>query len=232
MAKIDILVVEDEAAIRDMLQLVLEQAGFKVRPAMNVQAALQEIEQHLPDLILLDWMLPGISGVDWAKRLRRDAAYSDIPIILLTARSEEEDKVLGLDSGADDYITKPFSPRELIARINAVLRRFGKGEKPGLIKVGSILLNPEEHKVEIDGKPIGLSPTEYRLLEFFLIHPDKVYSRGQLLDRVWGRDAYIEERTVDVHIRRLRKILAEYGCDTMIETVRGFGYRLTAPIQP
>ncbi len=233
MAKIDILVVEDEAAIRDMLQLVLEQAGFKVRPAMNVQAALQEIEQHLPDLILLDWMLPGISGVDWAKRLRRNAAYSDIPIILLTARSEEEDKVLGLDSGADDYITKPFSPRELIARINAVLRRFGKGEKPALIKVGGILLDPEEHKVEIDQQPISLSPTEYRLLEFFLIHPDKVYSRGQLLDRVWGHDVYIEERTVDVHIRRLRKILAEYGRDAMIETVRGFGYRFTtSPLQP
>lgn len=233
MAKIDILVVEDEAAIRDMLQLVLEQAGFKVRPAMNVQAALQEIEQHLPDLILLDWMLPGISGVDWAKRLRQNAAYSDIPIILLTARSEEEDKVLGLDSGADDYITKPFSPRELIARINAVLRRFGKGGKPAMIKVGGILLNPEEHRVEIDQQPISLSPTEYRLLEFFLIHPDKVYSRGQLLDRVWGHDVYIEERTVDVHIRRLRKILAEYGRDAMIETVRGFGYRFTtSPLQP
>ncbi len=232
MAKIDILVVEDEAAIRDMLQLVLEQAGFEVRLAMNIQTAFQEVEHHFPDLILLDWMLPGMSGVDWAKRLRRDAAYSDIPIILLTARGEEEDKVLGLDSGADDYITKPFSPRELIARINAVLRRFGKGEKLGLIKIGGILLNPEEHKVEIEGQPINLSPTEYRLLEFFLIHPDKVYSRGQLLDRVWGHDTYIEERTVDVHIRRLRKILAEYGRDTMIETVRGFGYRFTAPSQP
>lgn len=232
MAKIDILVVEDEAAIRDMLQLVLEQAGFEVRPVMNIQAALQEVEHHVPDLILLDWMLPGMSGVDWAKKLRRDAAFSDIPIILLTARGEEEDKVLGLDSGADDYITKPFSPRELIARINAVLRRFGKGEKLGLIKIGGILLSPEEHKVEIDGQPINLTPTEYRLLEFFLIHPDKVYSRGQLLDRVWGHDTYIEERTVDVHVRRLRKILAEYGRDTMIETVRGFGYRFTAPIQP
>ncbi|MCX8048039.1 MAG: phosphate regulon transcriptional regulator PhoB [Methylohalobius sp.] len=228
MEKLCILIVEDEAAIRDMLQLVLEQAGFDVRPVAHVQAASQEMESHLPDLILLDWMLPGTSGVEWAKRLRRNAAYSDIPIILLTARSEEEDKVLGLDSGADDYITKPFSPRELIARINAVLRRFGKGEKPGLIKVGGILLNPEQHKVEIDGQPINLSPTEYRLLEFFLIHPDKVYSRSQLLDRVWGRDSYIEERTVDVHIRRLRKILAEYGRDAMIETVRGFGYRFTA----
>ncbi len=228
MAEIDILVVEDEAAIRDMLQLVLEQAGFKVRLAESVPAAHQELSACLPDLILLDWMLPGMSGVDWAKKLRRDAAYSDIPILLLTARSEEEDKVLGLEA-ADDYITKPFSPRELIARINAVLRRFGKGEKPALIKIGGILLNPEEHKVEIDHHPISLSPTEYRLLEFFLTHPDKVYSRGQLLDRVWGRDTYIEERTVDVHIRRLRKILAEHGRDSMIETVRGFGYRFSAP---
>ncbi|GAB6067292.1 phosphate regulon transcriptional regulator PhoB [Methylothermus subterraneus] len=231
MAKIDILVVEDEVALRDMLQLVLEQAGFEVRAVGHVQAALEALKHHLPDLILLDWMLPGISGIDWAKKLRRDAAYSDIPILLLTARSEEEDKVLGLDSGADDYITKPFSPRELIARINAVLRRFGKGETPALIQVGGIVLNPEERKVEIDRKPVNLSPTEYRLLEFFLTHPDKVYSREQLLDRVWGRDVYIEERTVDVHIRRLRKILAEHGRDTMIETVRGFGYRLTASPQ-
>jgi two-component system phosphate regulon response regulator PhoB len=228
MAEIDILVVEDEAAIRDMLQLVLEQAGFKVRLAENVPAAHQKLSACLPDLILLDWMLPGMSGVEWAKKLRRDAAYSDIPILLLTARSEEEDKVLGLEA-ADDYITKPFSPRELIARINAVLRRFGKGEKPALIQIGGILLNPEEHKVEIDHRPLSLSPTEYRLLEFFLTHPDKVYSRAQLLDRVWGRDTYIEERTVDVHIRRLRKILAEHGRDCMIETVRGFGYRFSAP---
>ncbi|GAB4351476.1 MAG: phosphate regulon transcriptional regulator PhoB [Methylohalobius crimeensis] len=231
MTKIRILVVEDETALRDMLQLVLEQAGFEVLPAENVQAALQAMGGQLPDLILLDWMLPGLSGVEWAKRLRRDATYSDLPIILLTARGEEEDTVAGLDSGADDYITKPFSPRELIARINAVLRRFGKGEKPGLVQIGGILLNPDEHKVEIDHQPLNLSPTEYRLLEFFLIHPDKVYSRNQLLDRVWGRETYIEERTVDVHIRRLRKILADYGRDAMIQTVRGFGYRFTAQTQ-
>ncbi|MBN2701368.1 MAG: phosphate regulon transcriptional regulator PhoB [Methylohalobius sp. ZOD2] len=231
MTKIRILVVEDETALRDMLQLVLEQAGFEVLPAENVQAALQAMGSQLPDLILLDWMLPGLSGVEWAKRLRRDATYSDLPIILLTARGEEEDTVVGLDSGADDYITKPFSPRELIARINAVLRRFGKGEKPGLVRIGGILLNPDEHKVEIDHQPLNLSPTEYRLLEFFLIHPDKVYSRNQLLDRVWGRETYIEERTVDVHIRRLRKILADYGRDAMIQTVRGFGYRFTAQTQ-
>ncbi len=228
MAKVDILVVEDEAPIREMLRLVLEQAGFTVSTASNVKTALQALANNLPDLILLDWMLPGMSGIDWAGRLRQDATYSDIPIILLTARGEEEDKVAGLDSGADDYITKPFSPRELIARINAILRRFGKGEKPALIEIDGIILDPEQHRVHIDQKPVELSPTEYRLLEFFITHPDKVYSRAQLLDRVWGRSTYIEERTVDVHIRRLRKILADYGRDAMIQTVRGFGYRFSA----
>ncbi len=227
MANVDILVVEDEAPIRDMLRLVLEQANFTVRAAPDVQAALKILETKLPDLILLDWMLPGMSGIDWAAKLRHDATYSDIPIILVTARGEEEDKVSGLDTGADDYVTKPFSPRELIARINAVLRRFGKGEKPALIQVDGIVLDAEQHRLHIDQRPVELSPTEYRLLEFFITHPDKVYSRTQLLDRVWGRSAYIEERTVDVHIRRLRKILAEFGRDAMIQTVRGFGYRFS-----
>ncbi len=227
MANVDILVVEDETPIREMLRLVLEQASFTVRTAPDVQSALKALETRLPDLILLDWMLPGISGIDWAEKLRHDTTYSDIPIILLTARGEEEDKVVGLDTGADDYITKPFSPRELIARINAVLRRFGKGGKPVLIQVGGIVLDPEQHRLHIDHKPVELSPTEYRLLEFFITHPDKVYSRTQLLDRVWGRNTYIEERTVDVHIRRLRKILAEFGRDAMIQTVRGFGYRFS-----
>ncbi len=227
MANVDILIVEDEAPIREMLRLVLEQANFTVRAAPDVQAALQALETKLPDLILLDWMLPGISGIDWAAKLRHDITYSDIPIILVTARGEEEDKVSGLDTGADDYITKPFSPRELIARINAVLRRFGKGEKPALIQVDGIVLDAEQHRLQIDQNPVELSPTEYRLLEFFITHPDKVYSRTQLLDRVWGRSTYIEERTVDVHIRRLRKILAEFGRDAMIQTVRGFGYRFS-----
>lgn len=228
MAKIKILVVDDELAIREMLQLVLEQAGFEVQSAAESNKAQKCLEQTRPDLILLDWMLPGISGVEWAKKLKRQHNYSDIPIMLLTARGEEEDKVEGLDSGSDDYITKPFSPRELIARINAVLRRYGKGERPSLIEFGGILLDPEEHRVDIEQKTVNLSPTEYRLLEFFLTHPDKVYSRTQLLDRVWGRNTYIEERTVDVHIRRLRKILAEFKRDAMIQTVRGFGYRFTA----
>lgn len=227
MANVDILIVEDETPIREMLRMVLRQAGFEVQEAPDTCQASSQLSQKRPDLILLDWMLPGQSGIDWARRLRRDADFSDLPIILLTARGEEEDKIAGLDC-ADDYVTKPFSPRELIARINAVLRRFGKGEKPGILHVGGITLNPEEHQVEIDRRPVNLSPTEYRLLEFFLTHPDKVYSRTQLLDRVWGREIYIEERTVDVHIRRLRKILAEFGRDAMIQTVRGFGYRFTA----
>jgi len=227
MAQTDILVVEDETPIREMLQLILEQADFRVHSAADTHQATRVLEQHLPDLILLDWMLPGTSGIDWARQLRRNPGYSDIPIILVTARGEEEDKVAGLDSGADDYVTKPFSPRELIARINAVLRRFGKGEKPALIRAGGIVIDPDTHQVTIEQQPVSLSPTEYRLLEFFLTHPDKVYSRAQLLDRVWGRDSYIEERTVDVHIRRLRKILAEFGRDAMIQTVRGFGYRFS-----
>ncbi|BCX80483.1 two-component system, OmpR family, phosphate regulon response regulator PhoB [Methylomarinovum caldicuralii] len=229
MANVDILIVEDETPIREMLRMVLRQAGFEVQEAPDTCQASRQLSQKRPDLILLDWMLTGQSGIDWARRLRRDADFSDLPIILLTARGEEEDKIAGLDC-ADDYVTKPFSPRELIARINAVLRRFGKGEKPGILHIGGITLNPEEHQVKIDRRPVNLSPTEYRLLEFFLTHPDKVYSRTQLLDRVWGREAYIEERTVDVHIRRLRKILAEFGRDAMIQTVRGFGYRFTAQL--
>ena len=228
MSEVDILVVEDEAPIREMLELILGQAGFTIRSAPEVRQAASLLEQRRPDLVLLDWMLPGVSGVDWARQLRRDRRYSDLPLIVLTARGEEEDKVTGLDSGADDFITKPFSPRELIARINAVLRRYGKGEKPALISAGGIVIDPERHQVEIDRHPVNLSPTEYRLLEFFLTHPDKVYSRGQLLDRVWGSNSFIEERTVDVHIRRLRKILARFGRDAMIQTVRGFGYRFSA----
>ncbi len=231
MAEIKILVVDDEAAIRDMLKLILEQAGFAVDLAPDTKSALLRMEMDMPDLILLDWMLPGMSGIDWAGKIKREPEYSDTPIILLTARGEEEDKVAGLDSGADDYVTKPFSPRELIARINAVLRRFGKGERPSLIEAGGIVLDPEKHLVQIEQHPINLSPTEYRLLEFFLTHPNKVYNRSQLLDRVWGRETYIEERTIDVHIRRLRKILAEFNRDAMIQTVRGFGYRFSSQPQ-
>lgn len=227
MPEINVLVVEDEEAIREMLVMVLEQAGFSVQAAPDAQQALNLLGKRASDLILLDWMLPGMSGVEWAKRLKKDRLYGDIPIILVTARGEEEDRVRGLDVGADDYVSKPFSPRELIARIRAVLRRSGKLGKDGRIVVGGIALDSGEHRVSIDGSDLAVSPTEYRLLEFFLTHSGKVYSRTQLLDQVWGRSTFIEERTVDVHIRRLRKILSEHGREDQIQTVRGFGYRFS-----
>jgi len=230
MSDVNVLVVEDEDAIREMLGMVLEQADFSVRAASDAHQALAMMNQTEPDLILLDWMLPGLSGVEWARRLKKDEVYSDIPIILLTARGEEEDRVRGFEVGADDYVTKPFSTRELIARIRAVLRRSGRIGKSSRIELGGIVLDTDEHRVSIGQAQVTLSPTEYRLLEFFLTHPDKVYSRNQLLDQVWGRSTYIEERTVDVHIRRLRKILAEHNREEMIQTVRGFGYRFSAII--
>jgi len=228
MSDVNVLVVEDEDAIREMLGLVLEQAEFTVQSAADAHQALALMSEREPDLILLDWMLPGLSGVEWARRLKKDEVYGDIPIILLTARGEEEDRVRGFEVGADDYVTKPFSTRELIARIKAVLRRSGRFGRTSRIELGGIRLDSEEHRVSIEQSQVTLSPTEYRLLEFFLTHPDKVYSRNQLLDQVWGRSTYIEERTVDVHIRRLRKILAEHAREEMIQTVRGFGYRFSA----
>lgn len=227
MSELNILVVDDEDAIREMLALVLEQARFSVDLAGDVQEALRLLHEKLPDLILLDWMLPGMSGVEWARRLKKDENFSDIPIILLTARGEEEDMIRGLDVGADDYMTKPFSPRELVARIKAVLRRSSRLGKMGRIEAGNIIVDMEEHRVIQGGQTVTLSPTEYRLLAFFITHPDKVYSRAQLLDQVWGRSSFIEERTVDVHIRRLRKVLSEQGNENMIQTVRGFGYRFS-----
>ena len=220
MPEINVLVVEDEDAIREMLALVLEQAELSVRTAADAQQGLALLAEKSPDLILLDWMLPGISGVEWARRLKKDEVYREIPIILLTARGEEEDKVRGFDVGADDYITKPFSPRELTARIRAVLRRAGKFGKGGKIELGGISLDVEQHRVNVGPAELAVSPTEYRLLEFFLTHPGKVYSRTQLLDQVWGRSTYIEERTVDVHIRRLRKILAEHRREELIQIGR------------
>ena len=212
MPEINVLVVEDEEAIREMLTMVLEQADFTVHVAADAQMATVLLEEITPDLILLDWMLPGISGVEWARRLKKGDAYGEIPIILVTARGEEEDKVRGL---------------ELVARIRAVLRRTGKFGKGGKIEMGGISLDVEQHRVNVGGVELAVSPTEYRLLEFFLTHPGRVYSRTQLLDQVWGRSTYIEERTVDVHIRRLRKILAEHECEELIQTVRGFGYRFS-----
>ncbi|PPD46380.1 MAG: phosphate regulon transcriptional regulatory protein PhoB [Methylobacter sp.] len=227
MSRLNILVVEDEDAIRGMLLMVLEQAGFKSIAAVDAEDAQKVLDDLSPDLILLDWMLPGISGVEWARRLKKEPVYRDLPIILLTARGEEEDKVRGLEIGADDYITKPFSPKELVARIRAVLRRSGKIQGLAQIALGDLVLDTEQHRLSIGDKQLEVSPTEFRLMQFFMTHPDKVYSRTQLLDQVWGRSVYIEERTIDVHIRRLRKILGEHGREDLVQTVRGFGYRFS-----
>ena len=227
MSNLNVLVVEDEDAIREMLTLVLEQAQFLVDAVANAEEALPLLAENRIDLVLLDWMLPGISGVELARRLKKDASFKDLPIILLTARGEEEDKIRGLEIGADDYVTKPFSPKELVARIKAVLRRSGKLSEFGQISIGDLTLDAEQHRFTIGGKNLDVSPTEFRLMQFFMNNPNKVYSRTHLLDQVWGRSVYIEERTVDVHIRRLRKILAEVGREELIQTVRGFGYRFS-----
>lgn len=227
MSNFTVLLVEDEDAIREMLVVILKQAGFQVFAVASAEQGQIALADNLPDLILLDWMLPAISGVEWARRLKKDQTYKALPIILLTARGEEEDKVSGLDCGADDYITKPFSPKELIARIKAVLRRSGKATDSALIVAGDLVLDTEQHRLSIADKQLEVSPTEFRLMQFFMTHPDKVYSRTQLLDQIWGRSVYIEERTVDVHIRRLRKILTEHQRENLVQTVRGFGYRFS-----
>ena len=224
---LNILVVEDDKGIRDMLKDMLEEADFSVELAGDTQKALASIQRQLPDLILLDWMLPSQSGIDWARRLKKDERCASTPIIMLTARTEEEDKIKSLDSGVDDHISKPFSSRELLARIRAVLRRCGKLDKLKRIEAGGITLISDEHRVLILGHPITISPTEYRLLEFFLSNQDRLFSRSQLLDQVWGRHSSIEERTVDVHIRRLRKLLSHFSKENLIQTVRGFGYRFS-----
>ena len=224
---LNILVVEDDKGIRDLLKDMLEEADFSVELAGDTQKALTILQRQLPDLIILDWMLPSQSGMEWARRLKKDDRYSAIPIIMLTARTEEDDKIKSLDSGVDDHISKPFSSRELLARIRAVLRRCGKLDKLKRIESGGITLISDEHRVLILGQPITISPTEYRLLEFFLSNQDRLFSRSQLLDQVWGRHSSIEERTVDVHIRRLRKLLSNFGKENLIQTVRGFGYRFS-----
>jgi len=222
-----ILLVEDEAAIREMLQFSLERAGFDIVLASEVTAAKKCIQNQLPDIILLDWMLPGISGIDYAKYLRKDDNTAQIPIIMLTARTEEEDMIQGLDAGADDYITKPFSTKELVARIKSVLRRTKPDNSGDTIIVHAMALDPVSQRVTIENKPINLGPLEYRLLHFFMTHPERVFSRSQLLDYVWGENVYIDERTVDVHIRRLRKVISVNGCDSFVQTVRGSGYRFS-----
>lgn len=222
-----ILVIEDEAAIREMLGYALMKEGYIFEEAADVEEARKHIERRKPDLILLDWMLPGTSGVDYARRLRSHIETRDIPIIMITAKGEEADKVKGLDIGADDYITKPFSTRELLARIRAVIRRTTTKETLDVVEVEGLRLDPVTCRVTAGEDHIDISPTEFRLLHFFIRHPEKVYNRAQLLDQVWGQNVYVEERTVDVHIRRLRKTLEPYGFDKYIQTVRSFGYRFS-----
>lgn len=222
-----ILVVEDEASIREMLRFALERAEFRVMLAANAQEARLKIAEAQPDLILLDWMMPGLSGVEFAKELKSGATSKDIPIIMVTARAEEEDKVRGLNIGADDYVSKPFSFPELIARIQAVLRRSMPGGVEERLAVAGLEVDAASQRVTARGEAVKLGPTEYRLLHFFISHPERVYTREQVLDRVWGQNVYVEERTVDVHIRRLRKALEPYGYDNMIQTVRGTGYRFS-----
>lgn len=220
-----ILVVEDEAPIRDMIRLALELDKFEVMEAENTKQAELKIAHRIPNLILLDWMLPGVNGIEYAKQLKRNPTLKDIPIIILTAKAEEENKIKGLEIGADDYITKPFSPRELIARIKTVLRRGPLINTEGIIQLNGLNINTITQEVTLHDKPIILSPLEYRLLYFLATHPNTVYSRDQLLTRVWGADAYPDERTVDVQIRRLRKALEQYGDPAPIQTVRGTGYK-------
>jgi two-component system phosphate regulon response regulator PhoB len=222
-----ILIVEDEPAIQELLAFNVMQAGFQALRAEDGDSAWQQIRANVPDLILLDWMLPNTSGVILAKQFRADARTKDIPIIMLTARGEERDKILGLESGADDYITKPFSPRELMARIRAVLRRHVPAMPDETVSSGGLELSSTTHRVSAKGKGIELGPTEFRLLHFFMTHAERVYSRTQLLDQVWGTQVFVEERTVDVHIRRLRAALEPVEMDNVIQTVRGSGYRFS-----
>ena len=223
-----ILVVEDEKPIRDMIAFSLKRAGYLVHEAEDCRAAREMLADHRPDLLLVDWMLPDLSGLEFTRQIKRDRETRDVPVILLTARAAESDKVAGLEGGADDYITKPFSPRELLARIQAVLRRSPGAVTEERIEIGGLVLDKPGHRVMVGDAQVVLGPTEYRLLEFFMAHPDRVYSREQLLDRVWGGNVYVEERTIDVHIRRLRKALEDHSMDQLVQTVRGAGYRFSA----
>ncbi|MDD5329891.1 MAG: phosphate regulon transcriptional regulator PhoB [Sulfuricella sp.] len=223
-----ILVVEDEPAIRELVVLNLQQAGHRPVVADSAEQALALMRDALPDLILLDWMLPGMSGVEFARRVKADAYTKQVPIIMLTARSDEQDKITGLETGADDYITKPFSPRELNARIKAVLRRLAPQVAGNPVEMAGLRLDPSTHRVAGNDRTIELGPTEFRLLHFFMTRPERVHSRAQVLDQVWGNHVFVEDRTVDVHIRRLRRALEASGHDVLIQTVRGSGYRFSA----
>lgn len=222
-----ILVVEDEPAIQELISYGLRQAGHKTFCAGDAEQAMKIVNDVLPDLVLLDWMLPGMSGIEFAKMLRQVPRTKNIPIIMLTARTEESDKVSGLEVGADDYITKPFSPRELVARIKAVLRRRSPEAADDIVEIRGLRLDPVTHRVAVSDHEVILGPTEFRLLYFLMTHPERVHSRSQLLDGVWGDHVFVEDRTVDVHIRRLRKILEPVGKDGLVQTVRGSGYRLS-----
>ena len=223
-----ILIVEDEPAIRQMIAFGLRRAGFEVREAVDCRQAREALADERPDLVLVDWMLPDMSGLELTRTLKRDRETRELPVIMLTARAEEADKVTGLESGADDYVTKPFSPRELIARINAVLRRAGTAGLDQVVEFEALKLDQQGQRITVDGRTVPLGPTEYRMLEFFMTHPERVFSRDQLLDRLWGGNVYVEERTIDVHVRRLRKSLEKFGLDRFVQTVRGSGYRFSA----
>ena len=221
-----VMLVEDEPEIREMLTFALTRAGFTTVGAASAEEALQLLDGPLPGVLIIDWMLPGASGIELARRLRRDELFAELPLIMLTARGEEADKLKGFESGIDDYITKPFSPKELIARIRALQRRSG-GTVDGRLTIGDLTVDLKSHRLTIGDTPIHLGPTEFRLLTFLMQHPDRAFDRAQLLDRVWGRSVYVEERTVDVHVLRLRRALKPCQLDGLIETVRGVGYRLS-----
>lgn len=223
-----VLIVEDEPAIRDMVAFALRKAGMQTLHAGDARAAKAVIGDQVPDLILLDWMLPGMSGIELARMLRKDELTREVPIIMLTARGEEPDRVNGFDAGVDDYVVKPFSARELIARIRAVMRRTHGEDADGVIEIAGLRMDCGAHRVFAGDQSISIGPTEYRLLHFFMTHPERVYSRSQLLDHVWGGGVYVEERTVDVHIRRLRLTLTPFGMEGLLQTVRGAGYRFSA----
>ncbi len=225
-----ILIVDDEPAIREMVAFALRKGDYEPVHAGDAREAQSAIADKVPDLILLDWMLPGTSGLELARRWRREDLTREIPIIMLTARGEEDDRVGGLEAGVDDYVVKPFSARELLARIRAVMRRSREDDEDGSVTLGGLRIDGAAHRVFANEEPISIGPTEFRLLHFFMTHPERVYSRSQLLDHVWGGSVYVEERTVDVHIRRLRKTLEPSGLDGMVQTVRGAGYRFSTAV--
>jgi two-component system phosphate regulon response regulator PhoB len=229
MASQNVLIVEDDVDIRDMLRFSLEREGFHITEAEDAENAIRLLDQPGIDVALIDWMLPGMSGVEFVRRLRLDDHTKELPLIMLTARGEERDKLRGFDVGADDYLTKPFSPKELVARIRAVMRRSANSEDD-LLSIGDLSLDTQAHRLVLAGEAIHVGPTEYRLLEFLMRNPERVFSREQLLDRVWGRNVYVEDRTVDVHVLRLRKLLAKQDYDRHIQTVRGAGYRFSTKV--